>query len=91
MNQSIKLRAVLKGDDMVVGVEGGFIRRPVGEDGVVVAMGAEEIFLPQAKLNEALTALERRRARPLSAMRPMRAAQMELPAQELAPGRKISG
>lgn len=79
MNQSIKLRAVIKGDDMVVGVEGGFIRRPVDEDGIVVAMGSEEIFLPQDKLTEALSALDRRRTLPLAPMRPMRAAQMELP------------
>ncbi len=82
MTESIKLRAVLKGDDMVMGVAGGFIRRPVSEDGIVVALGAEEVFLPESKLAEALACLERRRL-PAAQLRPMRAAQMELPASAI--------
>lgn len=62
MTLSIKLRAVLKGDDMVVAVSGGFIRREVPEDGVVVATELEELFLPESKVREALQALQTVRA-----------------------------
>lgn len=62
MTLSIKLRAVLKGDDMVVAVSGGFIRREVPEDGVVVATELEELFLPESKVRQALQALQTVRA-----------------------------
>ena len=88
MTQSIKLRAVLEGDDMVVAVEGGFIRRSVPEDGLVVAIAAEELFLPESKIVEALRALEVARADVQDARPAKRAAQMELPA---APAKKQGG
>lgn len=65
---------------MLVGVEGGFIRRPVPEDGVVVSTDHDEFFLPEDKVIEALRALERVRATELPAIRPKRTQQMELPA-----------
>lgn len=80
MTHSIKLRAVQEGDDMVVAVEGGYIRRAVPEDGVVVATGAEELFLPESKIVEALRALQSARDGGEAARPPKRAAQMELPA-----------
>lgn len=62
MSLSIKLRAVLKGDDMIVAVSGGFISREVPEDGVVVATELEELFLPESKVRQALQALQTVRA-----------------------------
>ena len=80
MTESIKLRAVQKGDDMVVAVQGGYIRRAVPEDGVVVDTGAEEFFLPEAKIVEALAALQNARQGDEEARPAKRAAQMELAA-----------
>jgi hypothetical protein len=88
MTHSIKLRAVLEGDDMVVAVDGGYIRRAVPEDGVVVATGAEEMFLPESKIVEALRALQSARDGVEEARPAKRAAQMELPA---APAKKRIG
>lgn len=87
MTQSIKLRAVLAGDDVVTAVQGGYIRRPASEDGILVCIGADEVFLPEAKLAEALTALDRLRTTP-ALSRPMRAAQMELPSAAQKLGNK---
>lgn len=79
MTHSIKLRAVLEGDDMVVAVEGGFIRRTVAEDGVVVATDIEEYFLPESKVREALATLDAvRDVEVLASKRPKRAAQLDL-------------
>lgn len=88
MTESIKLRAVLEGDDMVVAVQGGYIRRAVPEDGVVVDTGAEQFFLPEAKLVEALGALQKARQGGEEARPANRAAQMELAA---APAKKRIG
>jgi hypothetical protein len=78
MTQSIKLRAVLEGDHMMVAVEGGFIRRTVAEDGVVVATDIEEFFLPESKVREALAALDAARDVTVPAKRPKHAAQLDL-------------
>lgn len=80
MTKSIKLRAVMEGDDMVVAVEGGFIKRAVPQDGVVVVTDLEELFLPEEKLVEALQALVAARTGDNPSARPRRAAQMELQA-----------
>ncbi|MDX2020831.1 MAG: hypothetical protein SF187_11365 [Deltaproteobacteria bacterium] len=88
MTQSIKLRAVLEGDDMMVAVEGGYIRRAAPEDGLVVATGADEMFLPEGKIVEALRALQTARDGDKAAKPAKRASQMELTA---APVKKISG
>jgi len=78
MTHSIKLRAVLEGDDMVVAVEGGFIRRTVAEDGVVVATDIEEFFLPESKVREALASLDAARDIAVPAKRPRHAGQLDL-------------
>jgi hypothetical protein len=75
MIASIKIRPVMAGDDYVLQVEGGFVRRTVPEDGLVVESDEREIFVPENKLLEALQRLEARRPQ---RARPHRVEQLEL-------------
>jgi len=75
MSASIKIRPVMAGDDYVVQVEGGFVRRTVPEDGLVIESDEREIFVPENIMKEALQRLESRRPQ---RARPHRIEQLEL-------------
>jgi len=77
---SIKLRPVLAGEEYSLAVEGGYVRRPVPADGIVIEEADSEIFLPADKLREALANLESRQSTARSATRksPQRAEQLSL-------------
>ena len=55
---TIKLRPVAPGDNIVVEVQGGFVRRPAPAHGLVVETETLDIFLPYEKVKDALGALE---------------------------------
>lgn len=53
----MKLRAVLKGETIVVPMQGGFVRRPAPSDGIEVDVGDTCAFLPAVEAAHALTDL----------------------------------
>jgi antitoxin (DNA-binding transcriptional repressor) of toxin-antitoxin stability system len=53
------MRAVRAGDEIIVEVEGGFVRRLAPADGVVVELADREVFVPADALVEALRTLGR--------------------------------
>ena len=54
MNVADRVERVEVGDELVVQVEGGVIRRPAEEPGYVVGCGEESIFVPADKWIEAI-------------------------------------
>lgn len=55
----VQLRPVQTGDDVVVAVEGGFVRRKAPCDGAVIELPDREVFLPAEALIEVLQRLDR--------------------------------
>jgi hypothetical protein len=53
------LRPVRAGEEIVVAVEGGFVRRAAPADGVVVEIADRDVFLPVDEVLAALSALGR--------------------------------
>jgi hypothetical protein len=57
--QSATVRAVRAGDDFTAEVEGGFVRRRVPSDGIVVQLPDRDVFVTAEALIEALRTLGR--------------------------------
>lgn len=55
----VSATGLLAGDLMQVEVGGGWVRRPCEEDGVLIARGEHQIFVPAGQAEEALQAIGR--------------------------------
>lgn len=56
------IRPVRAGDEIIVEVEGGFVRRPAPCDGLAVETADRELFLPAAAVTHAMKLLTKKDA-----------------------------